>query len=60
MHGDENTKEIPIYGRKVIAMREGILDLHGKPKTPTWLKISQVNYINFSLKTNNQTFRPQK
>ena len=29
MHGDEYTPALPIYGNKVIAVRNGILDMHG-------------------------------
>ena len=29
MYGDEYTPALPIYGNKVIAVRNGILDMHG-------------------------------
>ena len=30
MHGTLRSEELPIYGAKVLAVREGTLDLHGK------------------------------
>ena len=27
---------IPIYGNKVLAVRNGILDMHGVPRNPVW------------------------
>jgi len=37
MHGDRwNTAEIPTYGNKVIAVREGELDIHGADRSVTW------------------------
>ncbi|KAH3704518.1 hypothetical protein DPMN_079574 [Dreissena polymorpha] len=29
LHGHHRSKELPIYGTKVIAVRNGTLDLHG-------------------------------
>ena len=40
MHGTKQTPAIPIYGNKVIGVRNGILDLHGVPRTPTWTELS--------------------
>lgn len=39
MHGNKESPEIPIYGNKVIAVRNGILDLHGIPRYPTWTEL---------------------
>mmetsp|Transcript_22265 Transcript_22265/g.16726 ORF Transcript_22265/g.16726 Transcript_22265/m.16726 type:complete len:204 (-) Transcript_22265:555-1166(-) len=39
MHGDKFTTEIPIYGVKVTAVRNGILDMHGVPRNPTWTEL---------------------
>lgn len=39
MHSDRQSPEIPIYGNKVIGVRNGILDLHGVPRTPTWTEL---------------------
>jgi hypothetical protein len=32
MHGDRYTPELPTYGNKVIAVMDGNLEMHGKPK----------------------------
>lgn len=40
MHGDRNTPEIPIYGAKVIGVRNGILEMHGVPRDKTWTELS--------------------
>ena len=36
MHSSKQSPEIPIYGNKCIAVRNGILDFHGVPREPTW------------------------
>ena len=36
MHGHLRSKELPIYGAKTLGVREGTLDLHGKPIIYTW------------------------
>lgn len=36
MHGDEYTPQLPIYGNKCIAVRNGLLEMHGKPVSHTW------------------------
>jgi hypothetical protein len=38
--GDRNSYEIPVYGAKCIAVRNGILDLHGRPGV-AWTRMSQ-------------------
>ena len=40
MHGDRKSKELPMYGAKVIAVRQGSLELHGQKKMPAWTKLS--------------------
>jgi len=40
MHGNKESPEIPIYGNKCIAVRNGVLELHGVPRTPTWTSLS--------------------
>lgn len=42
MHGDIHSPEIPIYGNKVIAIRHGILEMHGVPRTPTWTELDST------------------
>ena len=36
MHGNVADPYIPIYGNKVIAVRHGVLDMHGPVRTPAW------------------------
>ena len=36
MHGHARSKELPIYGSKVIGLRNGTLDMHGRPVGVTW------------------------
>ena len=36
MHGDELTPALPIYGNKVIAVRNGILEMHGVERSHAW------------------------
>jgi len=36
LHGNIYDPYIPIYGNKCIAVRYGILDMHGVPREPTW------------------------
>eukprot|EP00698_Gefionella_okellyi_P011072 TRINITY_DN2904_c0_g2_i1.p1 TRINITY_DN2904_c0_g2~~TRINITY_DN2904_c0_g2_i1.p1 ORF type:complete len:3969 (+),score=910.30 TRINITY_DN2904_c0_g2_i1:483-12389(+) len=40
LHGDPRSREIPIYGAKVLALRWGYLDIHGIPKYPTWTRLA--------------------
>jgi len=39
MHSNRSSPEIPIFGNKVIAMYNGVLDLHGVPRNPTWTEL---------------------
>jgi hypothetical protein len=39
MHSNRSSPELPIFGNKVIAMYNGVLDLHGMPRTPTWTEL---------------------
>uniref|UniRef100_A0A383WCP6 Fibrocystin-L n=1 Tax=Tetradesmus obliquus TaxID=3088 RepID=A0A383WCP6_TETOB len=36
LHGGPDSPEIPLYGGKVLAVRDGSVRLHGLPKQPTW------------------------
>ncbi|XP_064635071.1 fibrocystin-L-like [Lineus longissimus] len=40
MHGNLRAIELPIYGAKALAVRNGTLDLHGKPIANTWTKLT--------------------
>ena len=39
MHSNKESPELPIYGNKCIAVRNGILDFHGVPRNPTWAEL---------------------
>jgi len=41
IHGHRRSIELPIYGAKVLAVRSGTLDMHGKPVGVTWTKLSE-------------------
>ncbi|KAK7468041.1 hypothetical protein BaRGS_00036745, partial [Batillaria attramentaria] len=44
LHGHLRSRELPIYGTKVIAVRNGTLDMHGSPTPVTWtLLASEAN-----------------
>ena len=36
MHGHLRSPELPIYGAKTLGVRNGTLDLHGRPVAHTW------------------------
>ena len=40
LYGHLRSRELPIYGTKVLALREGTLDLHGHPTPVTWTTLS--------------------
>ncbi|XP_033757813.1 fibrocystin-L-like [Pecten maximus] len=42
LYGHHRSKELPIYGTKTLAIREGTLDLHGIPTPITWTKLSET------------------
>ena len=42
MYGSVRSVELPIFGSKVLAMRSGTLDLHGKPVGVTWTHLGQT------------------
>ena len=42
MHGNPRSIELPTYGAKVIAVRNGTLDLHGRPVGVTWTHLAQT------------------
>jgi len=39
MHGDEYTPALPIYGNKVIAVRNGRLEMHGPTRSHAWTEL---------------------
>ena len=40
MHGNVRCIELPIYGCKVLGVRKGALELHGKPVNNTWTHLA--------------------
>ena len=42
LHGTVKDPEIPVYGAKVIGVRQGDLDLHGKPRNVTWTRLQET------------------
>ncbi|KAA0710214.1 Fibrocystin-L Polycystic kidney and hepatic disease 1-like protein 1 [Triplophysa tibetana] len=42
LHGHLRSQELPVYGAKTLAVREGVLDLHGIPVPVTWTRLSQT------------------
>eukprot|EP00163_Fabomonas_tropica_P018886 TRINITY_DN3328_c0_g1_i3.p1 TRINITY_DN3328_c0_g1~~TRINITY_DN3328_c0_g1_i3.p1 ORF type:complete len:3589 (-),score=1271.65 TRINITY_DN3328_c0_g1_i3:183-10949(-) len=40
LHGLPFDATIPTYGSKVLMVRNGVLHLHGQPKTPTWSQLT--------------------
>ena len=42
LYGNVLSTEIPVYGAKTLAVRQGVLDLHGRPLNVTWTKLRQT------------------
>ncbi|XP_022097673.1 fibrocystin-L-like isoform X1 [Acanthaster planci] len=42
MHGHVRSTELPLFGAKTLAVRNGTLDLHGKPVPITWTRLAQT------------------
>eukprot|EP00062_Callorhinchus_milii_P017054 gi/632969110/ref/XP_007900907.1/ PREDICTED: LOW QUALITY PROTEIN: fibrocystin-L [Callorhinchus milii] len=42
LHGHSRSKELPLYGAKTLAVREGTLDLHGLPIPVVWTHLAQT------------------
>uniref|UniRef100_UPI0037E8D1AF fibrocystin-L-like n=1 Tax=Semicossyphus pulcher TaxID=241346 RepID=UPI0037E8D1AF len=42
LHGNQRSPELPVYGTKTLAVREGVLDLHGIPVPVTWTHLAQT------------------
>jgi len=39
LHGNKETPEVPVYGSKVLAVRNGQLEMHGEVREPTWTEL---------------------
>ncbi|XP_073925166.1 fibrocystin-L isoform X4 [Castor canadensis] len=42
LHGHLRSPELPIYGAKTLAVRQGTLDLHGLPVPVVWTRLAQT------------------
>ncbi|XP_073535878.1 fibrocystin-L [Phyllobates terribilis] len=42
LHGHLRSPELPLYGAKTLAVRQGTLDLHGIPVPVTWTRLAQT------------------
>ena len=42
LHGRRKDPEIPLYGNKVLGVRYGTLDLHGKPRMVSWTRLAST------------------
>ncbi|CAH1226877.1 PKHD1L1 [Branchiostoma lanceolatum] len=42
MYGHVRSTELPLYGAKTLAVREGRLELHGRPTPVTWTRLSET------------------
>ncbi|CAH8562789.1 unnamed protein product [Schistosoma turkestanicum] len=42
LHGHVREKELPLYGAKVLALRNGTISIHGKPRVVTWTRLTKT------------------
>lgn len=42
LHGDETDPYLPVFGNKVIGVRNGQLEMHGKPRSHVWSQLYQT------------------
>ncbi|KAK4475484.1 hypothetical protein MN116_000801, partial [Schistosoma mekongi] len=42
LHGHVREKELPLYGAKVLALRNGTISIHGKPRLITWTRLAKT------------------
>ncbi|XP_075907773.1 fibrocystin-L-like [Nelusetta ayraudi] len=42
LHGNLRSPELPVYGAKTLAVREGVLDMHGQPVPVPWTHLAQT------------------
>jgi hypothetical protein len=43
MHGNIYSPYIPVYGNKCIALRHGVLDMHGVKREPVWTVMEETS-----------------
>lgn len=46
IYGHLRSVELPIFGSKVLGLREGILQMHGKPVNTSWTQLGNFNWLN--------------
>ena len=49
LHGNVRDPEIPIYGAKVLGVRQGELDLHGRSRNVTWTRLAETAIKNTTM-----------
>lgn len=49
LHGNIRDPEIPVYGAKVLALRRGSLEMHGRPRNITWTRLAKTAMKNDSV-----------
>ena len=42
LHGSLSDTQLPLFGNKVMAVFEGLFDMHGKGRSPTWTSLSET------------------
>ena len=42
IYGNTQSPTLPNYGNKFIGIRDGVLDIHGAPKTPSWTLLADT------------------
>lgn len=45
IHGNRDSPALPNYGNKFIAVRNGVLDIHGDPRTPSWTMLETTAVV---------------
>lgn len=45
LHGHVLDKELPLYGAKVLAVRNGTLSIHGMPRPVVWTRLNKTAEI---------------
>ncbi|XP_063689847.1 fibrocystin-L-like isoform X2 [Bolinopsis microptera] len=42
MHGNQQSTELPMYGAKTLAVRNGTVEMHGKEVSPKWTELGET------------------
>ena len=48
MHSTKYDPQLPIFGNKVVAIMNGVLEMHGVPRNPTWTELSTTSLVGSS------------